>query len=59
MSLQEQLVHILFRSFGIRKRQVYKQLVMARGLASRGHLVASCHRERSVNCHRERSAAIC
>ena len=28
--------------------QVYKQLVMARGLAPRGHLLASCHRERSV-----------
>jgi hypothetical protein len=22
----------------------------------RGHLLASCHRERSANCHRERSA---
>ena len=28
---------------------------MARGLVPRGHLLASCHRERSVNCHGERS----
>ena len=49
MSLQEQLVHILFRSFGIRKRQVYKQLVMARSLLRRrGHLLATRHRERSA-----------
>ena len=28
---------------------------MARGLVPRGHLLASCHRERSVNCHGEES----
>ena len=28
---------------------------MARGLVPRGHLLASCHRKRSVNCHGEES----
>ena len=31
---------------------------MARGFLPRGHLLASCHRERSISCHRERSVAI-
>jgi hypothetical protein len=30
------------------REQVYKQLVMTRGLVPRGHLLASCHRERSA-----------
>ena len=36
------------------------RVVMARSLLRRrGHLLATCHRERSTNCHRERSVAIC
>ena len=36
------------RTAGKSREQVYKQLVMARGLVPRGHLLANCHRERSV-----------
>ena len=43
------------RTAGKSREQVYKQLVMAIGLVPRGHLLANCHRECSVNCHGEES----